>query len=182
MRRDMRQAVRAGLRRVAQPDGERRGAMLLPIRARPDTDGAGVASLILSQAAFAVRDALVPRPAPHRPTPGLPAAEAVARRLGHARRVPLGTSRKVWHDEALSAPLRPVAPPEGGRRPRRDPRMRPLLAGARAAGAGDVSSTGHSVAAMLQGEGWRDAVGAPPVEAPMRTPGIRRGPAGWRPE
>ena len=87
---------------AALPDGRR---ILLPIRVLPGGHDRAVASLIINQASFAVLDALADAVAlalrPHAPevvvavpTLGLPLAEGVARRLGHARKVALGTSRK----------------------------------------------------------------------------------------
>lgn len=180
----------------------------LPIRTLPGGEGRGVASLIVNQASFAVLDALCDAVAAGLaafepdlvvgvPTLGLPVAEGVARRLGHASLLPLGTSRKFWYDEALSVPLASITTPGAGRRLYLDPRMRPRLDGARVAVVDDVLSTGRSIAAvlallarvevrpvaigaaMLQGDGWRDAAGDIPVTGALRTPRLERGPHGW---
>lgn len=119
------------------PDGRQ---ILLPIRALPGNDDAAVASLILNQAGFAVLDAcadvLAAALRPHAPevivavpTLGLPLAEGVARRLGHSRLVPLGTSRKFWYREDLSVPVTSITSPDMAKRLYLDPRMLPLLAG-----------------------------------------------------
>lgn len=190
------------------PDGRQ---VVLPIRVLPGGTDRAVASLILNQASFAVLDALADAVAAglrvHAPdliagvpTLGLPLAEGAARRLGHRRLVPLGTSRKFWYDEALSEPLRSITSPGGGKRLYLDPRLLPLLVGARVAVVDDVLSTGASLAAvlallaragvrpiavgaaMLQGEGWRGAAGDLPVVAALRTPRLVLAPEGWRPE
>lgn len=179
--------------------------LLLPIRTL--ADGRGVASLILNQASFAVLDALADdlaaRLAPYRPdiivgvpTLGLPLAEAVARRLGHNRLLPLGNSRKFWYDEALSVDMSSITSPGSGKRLYLDPRMQPLLKG-RVAVVDDVLSTGSSIAAvlrllalvntnpvvigavMLQGVGWRDRTGTCPVEGAFATPILHQTPQGW---
>lgn len=212
MRTDVWQDLRADLAPGVQPDQETFAAafgtrrILLPIRTL--ADGRGVASLIVNQAGFAVLDALADAVAeglrPHAPeaivgvpTLGLTLAEAVARRLGHSRMVPLGTSRKFWYDEALSVELRSITTPGGGKRLYIDPRMLPLLRGARVAVVDDVLSTGASIAAtlrlldlagvapvaigaaMLQGEAWRDRVGAMPVAAAFATPILTKTAEGW---
>ena len=216
MRTDVWQSLHADLEPGPQPDGETYAApfgpnraVLLPIRALPSDDGRGVASLILNQASFTVLNALCDdvagRLAPHAPdvivgmpTLGLPLAEGVARRLGHSRLVPLGTSRKFWYEDALSVPLASITTPGGGRSLYLDPRMRPLLDGARVAVVDDVLSTGRSIAAvlallrlvdaapvaisaaMLQGLGWRATVGDVPVTGALATPILMRGPDGWQ--
>lgn len=152
---------------AALPDGRR---LMLPIRER-DGGRAGLASLILNQASFAVQDALADalaeRVASYRPdlvvgvpTLGLPLAEQLARRLGHRRFVALGTSRKFWYDEALSVPLSSVTSPGHAKRLYVDPRMRPLLAGHRVALVDDVISTGSSIESAMTLLG---RVGARPV-------------------
>ncbi|MGR3454138.1 phosphoribosyltransferase [Pseudooceanicola sp.] len=212
MRTDVWQDLRDDLAPGVQPDQETFAAafgsrrILLPIRTL--ADGRGVASLIVNQAGFAVLDALADAVAdglrPHAPevivgvpTLGLTLAEAVARRLGHSRMVPLGTSRKFWYDEALSVELKSITTPGGGKRLYIDPRMLPLLRGARVAVVDDVLSTGASIAAtlrlldlagiapvaigaaMLQGEAWRDRVGATPVSAAFATPILTKTAEGW---
>lgn len=142
------------------PDGRQ---LLLPIRALPG--GGAVASLIINQAAFAVEDALAdimaeqwrgiaPEVVIGVPTLGLPLAEAVARRLGHRRMVPLGTSRKFWYTDALSEPISSITSPGKGAGAGKtiflDPRMVPLLTGRRVLLVDDVVSTGTSLRAVLR--------------------------------
>jgi adenine/guanine phosphoribosyltransferase-like PRPP-binding protein len=190
------------------PDGR---GLLLPIRALPPDGARGVASLILNQASFALQDALADivadRLRPHRsdviaalPTLGLSLGEAVARRLGHRRMVAMGTSAKFWYDDALSVPLGSITSPSQAKRLWLDPRLLPLLGGAQVALVDDVLSSGASIAAglallaragctpvaigaaMLQGAGWRGAVGEIPVAHAFVTPILRRGADGWVPE
>ena len=159
----------------------------LPIRALADGRN-GLASLIINQASFAVEDALADDLAqkllPLRPdivvglpTLGLTLAAAVARKLGHSRYVPLGTSKKFWYDEGLSVPLSSITTPQMQKRLYVDPRMLPLLAGRRVALIDDVTSSGTSLVAgltllarcdfepvvigvaMLQSQRWRAALG-----------------------
>jgi adenine/guanine phosphoribosyltransferase-like PRPP-binding protein len=139
------------------PDGRQ---IVLPIRVLPGGRHA-IASLIINQASFAVQDALAQalaeELAPFRPeivvglpTLGLTLAAAVARRLGHVRYVPLGTSRKFWYDEALAVSLTSVTSPEQSKRLFMDPRMLDLLAGARIAVVDDVISSGRSMVAAVE--------------------------------
>ena len=185
------------------PDGR---LILLPIRILPGGDDRAVASLIVNQASFAVLDALAdalarslsesrPDIVISVPTLGLPLAEGVARRLGHARKVPLGTSRKFWYDEDLSEPLKSITTPDQAKRIYLDPRMLPLLEGKRIAVVDDVLSTGSSMrsvlrllakaglrpaaigAAMLQGEQWRETLRAEtdcPIYSAISTPILHR--------
>lgn len=191
--------------------------LALPIRVLPGGDDRAVASLIVNQASFTVEDALAEAMTAHAhafapevvvgvPTLGLPLAANVARRLGHARMVALGTSRKFWYDDALSHPLRSITSPGGEKRIYLDPRMLPLLQGRRFVLVDDVVSTGASLVsvlrllegaglrpaaaifAMLQGERWKAALD----DAGMRdlavfgaicSPLLVRGGDGrWRPE
>lgn len=181
--------------------------ILLPIRVLPEGDRA-VVSLILNQASFRVldliADVLAERLAPLAPdvvvavpTLGLPLAEAVARRLGHSRLVPLGYSRKFWYDEALSLPLSSITTPGGGKRLYVDPHMLPLLKNRRVLVVDDVLSSGASMrtvlalldragirpmavgAAMLQGERWVEAVPDRVIGA-FATPILTRGCDGWQ--
>jgi adenine/guanine phosphoribosyltransferase-like PRPP-binding protein len=69
--------------------------------------------------------------------------------LGHARYVPLGTSRKFWYEDTLSVPLSSITTPEQQKRLYVDPRMLPLIQGRRVALVDDVISSGASVAAAL---------------------------------
>ncbi len=180
--------------------------ILLPIRALSDGTR-GVASFILNQASFAVvdavADALAAQLAHHQPdiivgvpTLGLPLADAVARRLGHTRLIPLSTSRKFWYDDALSVNMSSITSPSKQKRLYLDPRMIPLLTG-RVAVIDDVLSSGSSIAsvlqllrlqqtepvvigtAMLQGEAWKAHVGDCPVEGAFTTPILRRTDTGW---
>jgi adenine/guanine phosphoribosyltransferase-like PRPP-binding protein len=197
---------------AALPDGRQ---IALPIRVLPGDGSRAVASLILNQASFAVEDALAaPLAAMARaqapemivavPTLGLSLAANVARRLGHSRLVPLGTSRKFWYDDALSEPIASITTRQE-RRIYLDPRMLPLLQGRRVAVVDDVVSTGTSMAAvlgllsragvrpvvlmaaMLQGSGgpahlaaaagWRE-----PLVAAIASPRFARNcPGGWTP-
>jgi len=212
MRTDVWQTLHDDLTPGVQPDHETYAApfghrtILLPIRALSDGTR-GVASLILNQASFAVLDAIadalaekLSRHAPEVivavPTLGLPLAEAVARRLGHDRLVPLSNSRKFWYDDALSVEMSSITSPGQGKRLYLDPRMVPLLRG-RVAVIDDVLSTGSSIAsvlrlmalqgvrpvaigaAMLQGEDWTWQVGTCPVEGAFRTPILQRTSEGW---
>lgn len=180
----------------------------LPIRPLADGEHA-LASLIINQASFDVQDALAadlaPKLAAHRPevvvglpTLGLTLAAAVARSLGFARYVPLGTSKKFWYDEGLSVPLSSITTPEQQKRLYVDPRMLPLIEGKRVALVDDVISSGTSIvsglslmaslgiepvavgAAMLQSERWQDRLDGfgpqwrPPVVGVFRTPMLKK--------
>jgi adenine/guanine phosphoribosyltransferase-like PRPP-binding protein len=182
--------------------------MRLPIRPLADGQHA-LASLIINQASFDVQDALAADLAPKiaalrpeviigLPTLGLTLAAAVARMLGFARYVPLGTSKKFWYDEALSVPLSSITTPEQQKRLYVDPRMMPLIAGKRVALIDDVISSGTSIvsgltlmtsldiepvaigAAMLQSDRWEtklDALGSQwrgRVVSCFRTPMLKR--------
>lgn len=184
------------------PDGRQ---LALPIRVRDDGESA-LASLIVNQASFAVVDALAAalaqKAAPYRPdvvvglpTLGLTLAAAVARALGHARYVPLGTSRKFWYEEDRSVPLNSVTSPAQQKRLYADPRMQPLIAGRRVLLVDDVISTGSSIlaglellklcgvapvaagAAMLQTTRWRTALERMDPTLPDRTLGVFHTPA-----
>lgn len=206
-------AVEAGHRAffpAALADGRQ---LRLPIRALADGRH-GLASLIVNQASFSVVDALASdlagRLAPYRPdivvglpTLGLTLAAEVARKLGHDRYVPLGTSRKFWYDEALSVPLSSVTTQQA-KRLYVDPRMLPLIEGRRVALVDDVISSGASIraglellasqgvepvaigAAMLQSQRWRPVLAAfgpdwlERVEGCFATPLLQRRPdGGW---
>ncbi|ABD56159.1 phosphoribosyltransferase [Jannaschia sp. CCS1] len=183
--------------------------LLLPIRDLPGGSGQAVASLIVNQAAFVVEDALADAMAAQWqasapdivigvPTLGLPLANAVARRLGHTRIVPLGTSRKFWYTDALSEPIRSITSPDKGKMIYLDPRMVPVLAGQRVLLIDDVVSTGASLAAVLrllskaniapagiavameQGTRWRDVLPQPDlVRGAIRSPILDKTDAGY---
>ncbi len=170
--------------------------LLLPIR--PLADGRhALASLIVNQASFPVAEALAadlaqrlaafsPDIVVGMPTLGLTLAAEVARKLGHVRYVPFGTSRKFWYEEALSVPLSSITTQQA-KRLYIDPRMLPLTEGRRVALVDDVISSGTSIiagitllaskdiepvvvgAAMLQSERWRPALSALGEDWPDRT-------------
>jgi adenine/guanine phosphoribosyltransferase-like PRPP-binding protein len=176
----------------------------LPIRPLADGEHA-LASLIINQASFDVQDALAadlaPKLAAHRPevivglpTLGLTLAAAVARSLGFARYVPLGTSKKLWYDESLSVPLSSITTPEQQKRLYVDPRMLPLIEKKRVALVDDVISSGTSLvsglslmaslgiepvvvgAAMLQSERWQDRLDGFGPQWRQRVVGVFRTP------
>lgn len=188
------------------PDGRQ---LLLPIRILPGDGTAAVASLIINQASFAVEDAISAAMAdllrPHAPdvvigvpTLGLPLANNVARRLGHARMVALGTSRKFWYRDELSAPMSSITSPTQQKTIYLDPRSLPLLEGRRVAVVDDVISSGTSmaavlqllgqagiepvaiVAAMLQGHRWQEPLRPwrDRIAAPLASPRLQRNAAG----
>ncbi|MBB2675357.1 UNVERIFIED_ORG: adenine/guanine phosphoribosyltransferase-like PRPP-binding protein [Rhizobium esperanzae] len=172
----------------------------LPIRILGDGEQA-LASLIVNQASFAVLDALAENLAekirPMRidvvaglPTLGLTLAAAVAQKLGHARYVPLGTSRKFWYRNDLSVALSSITTPTQEKRLYIDPRMLPLLSGRRVGLIDDVISSGASIvsginllaacgiepvvigAAMLQSERWRESLADAGPQWTARTVGV----------
>jgi len=188
------------------PDGRQ---IALPIRVLPGGEDKAVASLIVNQASFAVEDALAdamttlastyaPEAVIGVPTLGLPLANGVARRLGHARMVALGTSRKFWYDDALSEPMSSITSPAHAKRIYVDPRMLPLLQGRRGIVVDDVGSSGTSLlavlrllrkagiepvaasVAMLQGNNWRAALGqhdasfVPHIRGAIASPRLKR--------
>lgn len=197
-----------GLYPALLPDGRQ---LALPIRVLPGGDDRAVASLILNQASFAVESGLaealagevkafVPDVVVGLPTLGLTLARALAGALGHERYVPLGTSRKFWYREELSAPMVSITSPDQMKRLWLDPRMLPLLEGRRIALVDDVISTGSSMVAalavleaaglrpavigtaMLQTERWRERLGEAGslVRTVLRSPLLRRiGTGGW---
>jgi adenine/guanine phosphoribosyltransferase-like PRPP-binding protein len=172
----------------------------LPIRPLADGQHA-LASLIVNQASFAVLDALAENLAAKLraydpdvivglPTLGLTLASEVARKLGHTRYVPLGTSRKFWYLDELSVPLSSITTPDQQKRLYIDPRMLPLMEGKRIALVDDVISSGTSIiaglsllaarglapvvigAAMLQSDRWRDRVSASDPDWQARVCGV----------
>ena len=133
--------------------------ILLPIRPLADGEHA-LASLIINQASFEVIDVLAGQLADELrgddieiivglPTLGLTLAAEVARKLGHARYVPCGNSRKFWYRDELSVPISSITTPDQVKRLYLDPRMVPLIEGRRIALIDDVLSSGTSIAAGL---------------------------------
>jgi adenine/guanine phosphoribosyltransferase-like PRPP-binding protein len=186
------------------PDGR---ALVLPLR---DLGETAVAGLIANQASFAVVDALAgwmaeaaavfaPEIVVGLPTLGHVFGSSVARLLGHANWAALGTTRKLWYDEALSVPLSSITAPGAGRRLWLDPRLLPRLVGRRVLLVDDVISTGASAragltvlraagiapvavcVAMIQGDRWRaDWPQTLPVATAFATPLFDRTVQGWR--
>jgi adenine/guanine phosphoribosyltransferase-like PRPP-binding protein len=136
------------------------------------------------------------------PTLGLPLANNVARRLGHPRMVALGTSRKFWYRDDLSAPISSITSPTHQKTIFLDPRSLPLLAGKRVVVVDDVISSGTSMVAvlalltqagitpaaiavaMLQGTHWQTPLAAwrDRIVAPLASPRFTRTPTGrWLP-
>jgi adenine/guanine phosphoribosyltransferase-like PRPP-binding protein len=188
------------------------GQLVLPVRTLADGRH-GLASLIINQASFEVQDQLAadlaerlqrfePEVVVGLPTLGLTLASAVAQKLGHARYVPFGTSRKFWYLPELSVALSSVTTPDQRKSLYVDPRMPPLLAGRRVALVDDVISSGASIraglallqrigveptvigAAMLQSSRWRAALEPSlhdRIAAVFSTPMLARGEDGhWR--
>jgi adenine/guanine phosphoribosyltransferase-like PRPP-binding protein len=185
----------------------------LPIRPLADGEHA-LASLIINQASFPVVEALADALAQKLeafdidvvvglPTLGLTLASEVARRLGHSRYVPLGTSRKFWYLDELSVPMSSITTQQQ-KRLYIDPRMLPLLEGKRVALVDDVISSGTSIVAglsllaasniepvvigvaMLQSDRWRESLadfGAQwlgRVQGVFTTPMLKRVGDGWQ--
>ncbi|SCX23351.1 phosphoribosyltransferase [Agrobacterium sp. DSM 25558] len=171
----------------------------LPIRPLADGEHA-LASLIINQASFLVVEALADDLAQKLanfdvdvvvglPTLGLTLAAEVARRLGHSRYVPLGTSRKFWYLDELSVPMSSITTQQQ-KRLYIDPRMLPLLEGRRVALVDDVISSGTSIvaglsllaasnivpvvigAAMLQSDRWRERLADFGTQWPGRVQGV----------
>jgi adenine/guanine phosphoribosyltransferase-like PRPP-binding protein len=185
------------------PDGS---FLRLPLR---DLGEVAVAGMIANQASFSVTDRIAgwmaglaapwrPEVVAALPTLGHVPGAAVARALGHSNWAPLGTSRKLWYDEALSVPLASITAPGAGRRLYLDPRLLERLRGRRVLRVDDVISTGSSAraglqvlrlagvepvglaVAMAQTVRWRAAWPAEvPVAAAFSTPLFRRGEGGW---
>ncbi|SCX26478.1 phosphoribosyltransferase [Agrobacterium rosae] len=184
----------------------------LPIRPLADGEHA-LASLIINQASFLVVEALADDLAQKLanfdvdvivglPTLGLTLAAEVARRLGHSRYVPLGTSRKFWYLDELSVPMSSITTQQQ-KRLYIDPRMLPLLEGKRVALVDDVISSGTSIvaglsllaasniepvvigAAMLQSDRWEEKLGSFGEQWPGRvqsvftTPLLKKAGDGW---
>ena len=190
------------------PDGR---ILMLPIRPLAAEPRHAVASLLVNHASMAVvhtlsrmlGDALAPL-APDLviglPTLGLSLAPGVAETLGHGRYVPLGYSRKFWYEEPLSTAVHSITSPTPGKRVYLDPHLLPLLQGKRVALVDDALSTGTTMAAawdlmeglgvqvvgcgvaMLQGERWRDKLGAERAQRSvgvLRSPLLQAVPEGW---
>ena len=195
---------------VPLPDGR---WLRLPVRPLPHEQGHAVASLLCNHASLPVLDALGELLARQvaalgaevvvgLPTLGLALAPIVARRLGHARYVPLGYSRKFWYDEALSAAVVSITSPGTGKRVYLDPHLRPLVQGRRVLLIDDVVSSGRTArapwdlleslgaevlalgVAMRQGQRWRAELGpgrAARVVGVFDSPLLRATPEGWVP-
>jgi adenine/guanine phosphoribosyltransferase-like PRPP-binding protein len=185
------------------PDGS---GLALPLR---DLGDFAVAGLISNQASFAVVDRITgwmadvvtdirPDVIAGLPTLGHVFASGLARRLGHPNWVALGTTRKLWYDEALSVPLASITSPTAGRRLWLDPRLLPRLRNRRVLLVDDVISTGASArsglavlqaagtpavavaVAMAQGTRWQaDWPATGKLLSAFATPLFRRTPAGW---
>ncbi len=185
------------------PDGR---VLPLPLR---DLGQTAVAGLIANQASFAVVDALagwmasvaapfLPEVVVGLPTLGHVFGASVARLLGHTNWAALGTTRKLWYEEALSAPLSSITAPGAGRRLWLDPRLLPRLEGRRVLLVDDVISTGTSAraglavlraagiapvavcVAMIQGDRWRtEWPDRLPVVGAFTTPLFDRTARGW---
>lgn len=192
------------------PDGR---VLLLPIRQLRADPTLAVASLIGNQASLTVIDTLgvmlarllepyAPEVIVGMPTLGLGFAPIVARELGLERLVPLGYSRKYWYDESLSAPVRSITTPDGGKRVYLDPNLLPLLQGRRVALVDDAVSSGATLDApwqliesvgaevlacgvvMRQGQRWVGTLGpdrSHKVVGVFDTPMLRAVPDGWVP-
>ncbi len=203
------EGTKVGFYPVTLDDGRQ---LRLPIR--PLAGGThALASLIINQASFEVLGVLAddlaaklkafePDVVVGLPTLGLTLASEVARRLGHSRYVPLGTSRKFWYLDALSVPMSSITTQQE-KRLYVDPRMLPLLQGRRVALIDDVISSGTSIiaglsllgasgiepvvvgAAMLQSERWREALEKldqkwpPRVRTAFSTPLLQKEGEGW---
>ena len=139
------------------------------------------------------------------PTLGLAFAPGIAQRLGHARFVPLGYSRKFWYEDALSEPVASITSPGGAKVIYLDPNLRPLIEGRRVTIVDDAISSGTSmlsvlrlmqrlgvevasiVVAMKQTTRWQQALAAVDPALPSRVkavygcPLFARSTGGWTP-
>jgi adenine/guanine phosphoribosyltransferase-like PRPP-binding protein len=187
--------------------------LVLPIRRIAGQERA-VASLIANQAALPVVNELAAMMAALTrgttfdrvvglPTLGLAFAPQVAERVGHTRFVPLGYSKKLWYDEALSVPVNSLTTPDQVKRLYLDPNQRSLLDGQRAIIIDDAVSTGGTlkaalhllgmvnctvaavVVAMRQGTRWREIAAQAnnlPVLGVFDSPRLVLKADGWWPE
>ncbi|MBS1062461.1 phosphoribosyltransferase [Gluconobacter wancherniae] len=181
----------------------------LPLRALPDGKHA-VSSLLVNHASFGVLDAIVedmsrialefaPEVIVGVPTLGLTLAPGVARACGHARYVPLSTSRKFWYRDDVSVPLTSITSPGNAKSLYLDPNLLPLLQEKRVLLVDDVVSTGTSLAAtiallgmmkiepvgvvcaMTQTNRWRARVSVP-VSGSFSSPLFVRNEGQWVPD
>lgn len=152
---------------VRLPDGR---WLILPIRTRQQSGDRAVASFIANHASFTVLEALAGHMADRvaavrpdivvgLPTLGLALATPLARRLGHDRIVPFGTSRKYWYDELWSEETSSITTTVS-RRLYVDPNLIPLLRGRNVLVVDDTISSGTTALAAL---GVLEKVGARPV-------------------
>lgn len=186
------------------PDGR---FLVLPVR-RVRGQGRAVASLIANQASFEVVRTLSGMMAECArrfgaevvvglPTLGFAFAPLVAEALGFARFVPMGYSRKLWYDEALSVPVNSLTTPDQIKRLYLDPNQKSLVEGRDVLIVDDAVSTGGTllagvgarvagvVVAMRQGRAWRERLGADlaaRVAGVFDSPRLVLEPDGWWPE
>jgi adenine/guanine phosphoribosyltransferase-like PRPP-binding protein len=141
---------------VRLPDGR---WLKLPIRTRQQDPDRAVASFVANHAAFSVLDALAGHMADQvkrlhaevvvgLPTLGLALATPLARRLGHDRIVPFGTSRKYWYDDRWSEDSSSITTAVS-RRLYVDPNLVTMLVGRRVLVVDDTISTGTTALAAL---------------------------------
>lgn len=192
---------------VRLPDGR---WLKLPIRTRQQNHHLAVASFIANHASFTVLDALADHMADQvgrlkpdivvgLPTLGLALATPLARKLGHDRIVPFGTSRKYWYDEQWSEETSSITTTVS-RRLYVDPNLVPLLRGRRVLVVDDTISSGTTAIAALgvlakvgaevvglafsmsQGHAWEERLDEGQralVSFVFRTPHLAREEHGW---
>jgi adenine/guanine phosphoribosyltransferase-like PRPP-binding protein len=143
---------------VQLPDGR---WLVLPLRPPPSLGSRkATASLIVSQASFAVEEALIAamtglaRPLGAEvvvglPTLGLGLARGIAGALGHPNYVAMGYSRKFWYREDLGVPVRSITSPGDEKKLYIDPRLLPQIAGRRVLVVDDAISGGATAAAAI---------------------------------
>lgn len=197
---------------AALPDGR---VLMLPIRALANAPTHAVASLLINQASFEVVGALaqmlaqrlvqqcadaLPELVIGLPTLGLGLAAAVARELGHSRYVPMGTSRKFWYDDALSAQVHSITSPGAMKTVYLDPHLLALVRGRRVVIVDDAISSGSTAlapwqlieslgaevlaygVAMCQGKRWQQTLGperAARVVGVFDSPLLKLAEGGW---